>query len=85
MQRKNGQNNQTLPSTNRVCPENLKAMSDSTGSPPSSAPGRFIPGLELFRHFQRQRLLGDVVAGISACVVMIPSMIAYARLMGLPI
>jgi sulfate permease, SulP family len=44
---------------------------------------RYIPGLALFRNYRREWLLGDVVGGVSACVVMIPSVVAYARLMGL--
>ena len=45
---------------------------------------RFIPGLSLFRNYRGAWLLSDVLAGISVCVVMIPSVIAYAGLMGLP-
>jgi sulfate permease, SulP family len=36
------------------------------------------------RGYQREWLWGDVVAGVSVCVVMIPSVIAYAGLMGIP-
>jgi SulP family sulfate permease len=45
---------------------------------------RWVPGLALFRDYQREWLSADVLAGISDCVVMIPSVIAYAGLMGLP-
>src|SRR6266481_10067288 len=45
---------------------------------------RFIPGLSLFRNYRSAWLLSDILAGISVCVVMIPSVIAYAGLMGLP-
>src|SRR6478752_4762670 len=45
---------------------------------------RFVPGLTLFRNYRGAWLLSDVLAGISVCVVMIPSVIAYAGLMGLP-
>jgi len=53
---------------------------------PESAPAlaRWIPGLALFRTYRREWLAGDVLAGVSVCVIMIPSVIAYARLMGLP-
>src|SRR6266576_1106500 len=44
----------------------------------------YLPGLQLFRSYRREWLLSDVLAGISVCVVMIPSVIAYAGLMGLP-
>ena len=45
---------------------------------------RYLPGLRLFRNYQRGWLAHDLVAGVSVCVVMIPSVIAYAQLMGLP-
>jgi sulfate permease, SulP family len=44
---------------------------------------RFFPGLAQFRHYRREWLVGDVMAGISVCVIMIPSVVAYAGLMGL--
>ncbi len=59
-------------------------MTERPDQTPPSALFRLIPGLALFRDYRRQWLLGDAMAGVSACVVMIPSMIAYARLMGLP-
>src|SRR5580704_9469174 len=37
-----------------------------------------------FRGYQRKWLAGDVIAGVSGCLIMIPSVIAYARLTGLP-
>src|SRR5580704_442395 len=37
-----------------------------------------------FRGYQRKWLAGDVAAGVSGCLIMIPSVIAYARLTGLP-
>src|ERR1051325_7499823 len=44
----------------------------------------WVPGLALFRTYQREWLAGDLLAGLSVCVIMIPSVIAYAGLMGLP-
>jgi len=41
-------------------------------------------GLSLFRGYRRQWLAGDVAAGVSGCLIMIPSVVAYARLTGLP-
>jgi SulP family sulfate permease len=41
-------------------------------------------GLSLLRGYRRQWLAGDVTAGVSGCLIMIPSVIAYARLTGLP-
>ncbi len=45
---------------------------------------RWVPGLALFRTYRREWLSADLMAGVSVCVVMIPSVIAYAGLMGLP-
>jgi SulP family sulfate permease len=45
---------------------------------------RWVPGLALLRDYRREWLLADLLAGVSVCVVMIPSVIAYAGLMGLP-
>src|ERR1039458_5283731 len=44
---------------------------------------RLVPGLAVFRDYRREWLRADLLAGISVCVVMIPSVIAYAGLMGL--
>ena len=43
-----------------------------------------LPIARLFEQSRRGSLRGDVMGGISACVVMIPSVIAYADLAGLP-
>jgi SulP family sulfate permease len=59
-------------------------MNDSAEPSPAGGLARWIPGLALFRQYQRQWLAGDLLAGISVCLVTIPSAIAYARLMGLP-
>ena len=50
---------------------------------PPPAWWRRLPGWVLFRTYQREWLPSDVLAGVSVCVVMIPSVIAYAGLMGL--
>src|SRR5512143_2757437 len=42
------------------------------------------PIARLLEASRRGSLRGDVLGGISACVVMIPSVIAYADLAGLP-
>src|SRR5208282_1465512 len=54
---------------------------------PQAAPSallRWVPGLAVFRDYRREWLHADLLAGVSVCVVMIPSVIAYAGLMGLP-
>jgi SulP family sulfate permease len=45
---------------------------------------QYFPGLTLLRGYRREWFAADLVAGVSACVVMIPSVIAYAALIGLP-
>ena len=59
-------------------------MSEAPAQTPPSALLRWVPGLALFRHYRREWLSADLLAGVSVCVVMIPSVIAYAALMGLP-
>jgi SulP family sulfate permease len=44
----------------------------------------FLAVTQLFRGYQRAWFRADLLAGISVCVVMIPSVIAYAELAGLP-
>ncbi len=43
-----------------------------------------VPLLDTLRAYDRRWLRNDVVAGLSACVVMIPSVVAYAELVHLP-
>jgi SulP family sulfate permease len=59
-------------------------MSEAPSPTPPSALLRWVPGLALFRDYRREWLTADLLAGVSVCVVMIPSVIAYAGLMGLP-
>jgi SulP family sulfate permease len=61
-------------------------MNDEAAPEPKPRAGifRFVPGLGLFRNYQRAWFPADLIAGISVSVVMIPSVIAYATLMGLP-
>ncbi len=59
-------------------------MSDPPGQPPPSPLPRLMPGLKLFHGYRPGWLSADLIAGVTVCVVMIPSVIAYAGLMGLP-
>jgi SulP family sulfate permease len=43
-----------------------------------------IPLYQVVREYPRSSLRLDVAAGISVCVIMIPSVIAYAELAGVP-
>jgi sulfate permease, SulP family len=42
-----------------------------------------LPGLAMLRGYRRGWLPSDILAGVSVCLIMIPSVIAYAELMGL--
>ena len=44
----------------------------------------FLPLLETLRNYDRRWIVKDGVAGLTACIVMIPSVIAYAELVHLP-
>ena len=56
----------------------------NNASPSNGFLTRLFPGLALFRGYQRQWLLSDILAGLSVTIVMIPSVIAYAGLIGIP-
>jgi len=55
----------------------------SATTPQNPSRLRFVPGLLLLRQYRREWLAADFLAGVTVCVVMIPSVIAYAGLMGL--
>lgn len=61
-------------------------MTSARETEPSGASGwkDVLPIVRLFGKSSGESLRGDVIGGISACVVMIPSVIAYADLAGLP-
>lgn len=44
----------------------------------------YVPLFDTLRHYQASSLKGDLVAGLTACIVMIPAVIAYAELVHLP-
>jgi SulP family sulfate permease len=45
---------------------------------------QWVPGISLLRNYRLEWLKSDLLAGLSVCVVMIPSVVAYAGIMGLP-
>ena len=44
----------------------------------------WLPGVEQFRNYQRKWLRGDVVAGLTVTAYLVPQVMAYATLAGLP-
>lgn len=51
-------------------------------APRGSALARWLPGLAQLAAYPRGALRGDMVAALSVCMVMIPSVLAYAELVG---
>ena len=47
-------------------------------------PGRLLPGLTVLRNYERPWLRGDVLAGLAVTAYLVPQVIAYAGLAGLP-
>ena len=45
---------------------------------------RYAPGLDQLLHYEKVWLRGDVVAGITVAAYLIPQVMAYAELAGLP-
>ena len=56
----------------------------STHASHTASWSRWLPLLTVLRNYPMGWLRHDVIAGLSACVVMIPSVIAYAELVHLP-
>lgn len=46
--------------------------------------GTLVPGLVVLRHYDRSWLRGDVLAGVTVAAYMIPQVMAYAEVAGLP-
>ncbi|NNH68724.1 sulfate permease [Nocardia uniformis] len=49
-----------------------------------TGPARFLPGLEQFRGYQRAWLRPDVLAGVTVAAYLVPQVMAYAAVAGLP-
>ena len=45
---------------------------------------RLLPGLWQLRHYQRGWLRGDVLAGVTVAAYLVPQVMAYAEVAGLP-
>src|SRR5689334_2570628 len=57
---------------------------ETVRTPPAPARWqRFLPGIAILRAYRKEWLAGDLLGGVSVCIILIPSVIAYAGLMGL--
>ncbi|MCA1781360.1 MAG: SulP family inorganic anion transporter [Dermatophilaceae bacterium] len=45
---------------------------------------RFLPGLAVLHHYERRWLRGDVVAGVTVAAYLVPQVLAYTEVAGLP-
>src|SRR4029079_4613679 len=43
-----------------------------------------LPGLTQFRHYERSWLRGDILAGLTVAAYLVPQVMAYAEVAGLP-
>ena len=46
--------------------------------------GGLLPGLDRLRHYERAWLKGDLLAGVTVAAYMVPQVMAYAVVAGLP-
>lgn len=46
--------------------------------------GRYLPGISVLRGYQRSWLRGDLLAGVTVAAYMVPQVMAYAEVAGLP-
>ena len=59
-------------------------MSEAAAAGRQSASERLLPGLWQLRHYQRRWLRGDVLAGVTVAAYLVPQVMAYAEVAGLP-
>ena len=65
----------------------LEGPLSATGSgipPPPTRFATWFPGIWLLRHYRREWLLRDVVAGLVLTAVLVPAGMGYAEASGLP-
>jgi sulfate permease, SulP family len=59
-------------------------MARESASTPTDRRSRFAPNLSTLLHYQRGWLRGDVVAGVTVAAYLVPQVMAYAEVAGLP-
>lgn len=59
-------------------------MANQGGHPRADRPGRLAPGVVTLRHYERRWLRGDVLAGVTVAAYLVPQVMAYAEVAGLP-
>ena len=51
---------------------------------PASLTRRYLPGIWVLREYQRSWLRGDLLAGVTVAAYLVPQVMAYAEVAGLP-
>src|SRR5512134_1569270 len=59
-------------------------MAKQSGSTPTDRLSAFAPGLTVLLHYDRGWLRGDLVAGVTVAAYLVPQVMAYAEVAGLP-
>ena len=56
----------------------------AAASNPDSLTRRYLPGIWVLREYQRSWLRGDLLAGLTVAAYLVPQVMAYAEVAGLP-
>ncbi|HEX6760847.1 MAG TPA: SulP family inorganic anion transporter [Propionibacteriaceae bacterium] len=56
----------------------------ATAKSPASLTRRYLPGIRVLREYQRTWLRGDLLAGVTVAAYLVPQVMAYAEVAGLP-
>ena len=56
----------------------------AAGKEPASRARRYLPGIWVLRRYQRSWLRGDILAGVTVAAYLVPQVMAYAEVAGLP-
>ncbi len=59
-------------------------MSNQTAAQTPSLTRRYLPGVSVLRGYQRDWLRGDLLAGVTVAAYLVPQVMAYAEVAGLP-
>ncbi|MFK5634377.1 MULTISPECIES: SulP family inorganic anion transporter [unclassified Ornithinimicrobium] len=62
----------------------MAARSIDNGDGEAHGWARFLPGLQVLRSYERRWLRGDVLAGVTVAAYLVPQVLAYAEVAGLP-
>lgn len=62
----------------------MSFLSNGNGKGAPTSLARIAPGVEVFRNYQRPWLRGDVLGGITVAAYLVPQVLAYSNVAGLP-